>query len=220
MGYRHRWLDGSAMAWPAAKAVCLGRNYLAHVQELGNVLPTRPVVFLKPGTSFRALEDGVILPEGLGDCHHELELTVLVGERLSKADAGAASRAIAGYGLGLDLTLRQLQDELKQQGQPWELAKAFDGAAVMTPFVAVAQLPNAQDCEIALRINGEDRQRARSSLMITSILDMLAFISQSISLEPGDVVFTGTPAGVAALASGDELELSLDGRWHFAGRVL
>lgn len=218
--YRHRWLDGRPMAWPAGKALCLGRNYLAHIAELGNALPSRPVVFLKPGTSFRALADGVGLPEGVGECHHELELTVLIGERLCKADAEQARAAIAGYGLGLDLTLRELQDELKQKGLPWELAKAFDGAAVMSPFVAAAELPNAQDCEIALTVNGEERQRARTSLMITPILDQLAFISRHITLEPGDVLFTGTPAGVAALRSGDALELSLDGRWHFDGRVL
>lgn len=220
MSYLHRWQSGAAVGLPVGKAVCIGRNYLEHVKELGNVVPTRPIIFMKPAAAFATLSEGIALPEDVGACHHEVELTVLVGQTLVKADRETARHAIAGYGIGLDLTLRELQDELKTKGQPWELAKAFDGSAPLSPFIPAADLASPQDCRIALTVNGETRQDATTALMMTPILDQLVFISRHFTLMPGDVLFTGTPAGVAVLASGDVLELNLADRWTFSSRVL
>lgn len=220
MTYVHRWLSGDAVAHAPGKAVCVGRNYLDHIKELGNVVPARPILFLKPSTAFAPLSPGFAIPVGQGGCHHETELTVLIGQRLCKSDRGAVAQAIAGYGIGLDLTLRELQDELKAKGQPWELAKAFDGAAPLSPFVPAAEFPEPQACRLELLVNGERRQDASTALMITPILDLLVFISQHFTLLPGDVVYTGTPAGVAPLACGDRLELRLAERWRFETTVL
>lgn len=220
MNYQHRWLNGDDVVWAPGKAVCVGRNYLDHIRELGNAVPTRPVIFMKPNTAFSSLEAGVVLPQGLGSCHHEVELTLLIGDRLRAANPEDALAAVAGYGIGLDLTLRELQDELKAKGQPWELAKAFDGSAPLSPFIPAAGFDDPANVMLRLTVNGEVRQEASTALMMTRIPELLAFISSHFTLLPGDVVFTGTPAGVAALGSGDALILDLAQRFRFQAKVL
>lgn len=225
MDYQHQWHGGAATNMPVGKLVCVGRNYAAHARELGNEVPDAPIIFLKPSTSAVALAPDFALPVGQGACHYETEITLLIGQRLSataptQASAETASAtvpvsaeqaraAIAGMGLGLDLTLRDKQHALKASGQPWELAKAFDGAAPLSGFVPIAQCPDVADVHFSLHINGECRQRGHSADMITPIVALLQFISRYITLLPGDVVMTGTPAGVAALHPGDALTLQL-----------
>ncbi|MCL4409977.1 MAG: fumarylacetoacetate hydrolase family protein [Gammaproteobacteria bacterium] len=216
---------------PIGKMVCVGRNYGAHAAELGNAIPEQPLLFMKPASAWQPLYgfvDGkdaerqrrtniVHIPQGLGSCHHELELTLLIGEHLSSdsisaqaATANVALKAIAGVGLGLDLTLRDLQEQLKRQGQPWERAKAFAGSAPLTEFIAVEDLGvNLDELSFTLHRNGSLQQHGKVSDMIFPIAQLVLDIATTFSLQPGDIIFTGTPAGVSALHAGDELVLAL-----------
>jgi 2-keto-4-pentenoate hydratase/2-oxohepta-3-ene-1,7-dioic acid hydratase in catechol pathway len=209
MKYAHTFQDGTPCTLPVGKVVCVGRNYAAHARELGNVVTETPMLFLKPSTALRPLEAGFTIPEGRGECHHETELTILIGKELKNADTPECWAAIAGVGLGLDLTLRDLQNTLKKNGHPWEVAKAFDGAAPVSPFLAPDAFGDFTDIKFTLSINGAPRQQGHSADMITPVLDLLAFASNIFTLEPGDIVMTGTPEGVAALHPGDALSLWL-----------
>lgn len=208
--YQHLWADGSPVALPVGKVVCVGRNYAAHARELGNVLTETPMLFLKPATALVPLLAGFAIPSGRGECHHETEITVLIGAALSgEVTAVQAQAAIAGIGLGLDLTLRDVQNTLKQNGHPWEVAKAFDGAAPMGPFSAPEQFPDLTNIRFLLSVNDQPRQAGYSADMITGIVPLLQFIATIFTLLPGDLVMTGTPEGVAALHRGDALTLAL-----------
>ena len=217
--YQHQFLDGRACALPVGKAVCVGRNYAAHARELNNPVPTEPLLFLKPSTSIVPLSPAFSLPADAGECHHEIEISVLIGRQLTKATPAQAAEAIVGIGLGLDLTLRDRQLALKEAGHPWEIAQAFDGALPLSPFVVPGQLPALDALRFRLLINGELRQQGLTADMLTPVLPLLSKMSQHFTLMPGDVVMTGTPAGVAALASGDQLQLELDGRFIFTSAV-
>lgn len=218
MAYQHRYLDGSPLNLPVGKIVCIGRNYLDHIRELNNAVPETPILFMKPATALLGLDEPIRLPAGRGECHHEVELAVLVGQELRDADAATARRAVAGYGVALDLTLRDLQNELKKKGHPWETAKAFDGSCPLSPFLKPEMLADPQATDLELRVNGEPRQRGNTRLMMIGIFELMAHISTHFTLQPGDVVLTGTPAGVGPLRSGDQLILGLAGH-QFAARV-
>lgn len=211
MTYTHRFLDGAVCELPVGKVVCVGRNYAAHARELGNAVPEVPILFLKPATALVPLSPDFAIPQGRGECHHETEITLLIGRTLKNASADECREAIAGVTLGLDLTLRDVQNELKKKGHPWEIAKAFDGAAPLAPFVAPDAFGDFADVEFSLVVNGVRRQQGSTVDMITPVLALLQYISTIFTLQPGDVVMTGTPEGVAALASGDVLELAMPG---------
>ena len=191
-----------------SKIVCVGRNYADHAKELGNAIPDTPILFIKPPSSLRALADGIVMPQGLGECHFETELCVRIGTPLKNATREQAVLAIDGVTLGLDLTLRDLQNTLKANGHPWERAKAFDGACLLGEWLSPAMVDLAQ-AEFELQINGTQRQHGNSTQMIFDVVGLVAHISQSFSLCVGDVVMTGTPAGVAALQVGDQLRMRL-----------
>ncbi|HRD66944.1 MAG TPA: fumarylacetoacetate hydrolase family protein [Candidatus Competibacter sp.] len=218
MAYQHRYLDGSPLDLPVGKVVCIGRNYLEHIRELNNAVPETPILFMKPSTSLVALDEPIRLPSGRGECHHEVELAVLVGRELRNAGVETARQAVAGYGVALDLTLRDLQNELKKKGHPWETAKAFDGSCPLSPFLKPEALPAPQATDLALQVNGEFRQQGNTQQMMVGIFELMAYISTHFTLQPGDVVLTGTPAGVGPLQSGDELILGLAGR-DFTARM-
>jgi len=207
--YQHRYLDGSPLALPVGKVVCIGRNYLDHIRELNNAVPETPILFMKPATALANLDTPIRLPAGRGECHHEVELAVLVGRELRNANAEMARVAVAGYGIGLDLTLRDLQNDLKKKGHPWETAKAFDGACPLSPFLKPDTLPEPQATDLALQVNGVWRQQGNTRLMMIGIFDLMAYMSTHFTLQPGDVVLTGTPAGVGPLHAGDTLLLRL-----------
>lgn len=210
MKYAHAFLDGTACDLPARKIVCIGRNYAAHARELGNAVPETPILFMKPATAMAPLVGGFSIPARRGECHHETEITVLIGRTLKDASEAECHTAIAGVGLGLDLTLRDVQNELKKKGHPWEVAKAFDGAAPLSAFLRPDEF-DLDDIRFTLSVNGAVRQRGHSADMITPILPLLAHISTIFTLEPGDVVMTGTPEGVAPLQVGDVLTLEMAG---------
>ncbi len=193
-----------------SKIVCVGRNYAEHARELGNEVPKSPVLFLKPPSSLIALEHGIDWNRDLGECHFECELSIQIGHTLKTATQEQAKAAIAGVTLGLDLTLRDLQNQLKDKGQPWERAKAFDGACVLGQWLAPDMLDDLSNSTFHLSVNGAVRQQGNTADMLFGVVDLLVDISKVFTLQAGDVVMTGTPAGVAALASGDQLMMTLD----------
>jgi 2-keto-4-pentenoate hydratase/2-oxohepta-3-ene-1,7-dioic acid hydratase in catechol pathway len=227
MGYQHRIqaADGTLTAspLPLGKVVCVGRNYAAHARELDNTVPIEPLLFMKPATALIPLEEPFAIPADQGVCHVETEMALLIGSRLTQVAAGPegekqALSAIAGVGIAFDLTLRDVQALLKQQGYPWEKAKAFDGSCPQSVFVS----PDgwAWDAvRLQLWRNGTLQQDGNSADMITSVAALLAYISQTFTLMPGDVVLTGTPAGVGPLMSGDRLEVNLGGRLRVSTAV-
>ncbi len=216
--YKHT-LDNAPCNLPVGKVVCVGRNYAEHAKELNNPVPDAPILFLKPSTAIQPLHQPITWPAEFGGCHHELEVAILIGKRASKVSAAEAGGCIAGVGLGLDLTLRELQNQLKAKGHPWELAKAFDGSCPLGAFVHPAEFPDLRHIALELKINGETRQKGNTSDMLTPIVELIAYISRYFSLVPGDVILTGTPAGVGPLKVGDLLTLSLDGRFEFSAQV-
>jgi 2-keto-4-pentenoate hydratase/2-oxohepta-3-ene-1,7-dioic acid hydratase in catechol pathway len=218
VAYRHRYLDGSPLELPAGKVVCIGRNYLDHIRELNNAVPETPILFMKPATALVSLDEPIQLPAGRGECHHEVELAVLVGRELRNVDASLACGAVAGYGVALDLTLRDLQNTLKQKGHPWETAKAFDGSCPLSVFLTPDTVPDPQAIDLALWVNGDCRQQGNTRQMMVGIFELIAYISTHFTLQPGDVVLTGTPAGVAPLQAGDALTLAMAG-YSFTARV-
>ncbi|WP_238582919.1 fumarylacetoacetate hydrolase family protein [Isoalcanivorax pacificus] len=209
MMYVHKWIDGSEIGLPVGKAVCVGRNYAEHARELGNEVPTEPLLFIKPATALCDLNEPLVLPQDRGAVHHEVEIVVLIGAPLTRASVDEAHAAIAGYGVGLDLTLRDVQNALKEKAQPWEKAKAFDGAAPVSGFVEARGVSTRQNLSIMLEVNDDVRQHGHSGQMLFPIFPLVAEISRHFTLLPGDLVYTGTPAGVGPLASGDRLVVKL-----------
>ena len=186
---------------------CIGRNYAAHIEELGNSPDSGCVVFMKPVSALVAPGEPIRLPRGRGETHHEAELVVSVTGGGFDVPVESAYEWIAGITLGLDLTLRDLQRELKKNGQPWELAKSFDGSAPLGNFRPYNN-QDLQNLQFECRVNREVRQRGDTSLMLYPVFRLINILSQSWALQPGDVIFTGTPAGVGPLNPGDTVELS------------
>ena len=198
------------------KIVCVGRNYADHVKEMGNVLPAgaEPLIFLKPPSSLIASGDQIILPPQSQEVHFEGEIGVFVGKRLKGVSAAVATAGIAGIVAVNDVTARDLQRKDSQ----WARAKGFDTfCPVGRPREVNGGLDNL---ELITRVNGQERQRARSSDMLFPIAEVLSYISHIMTLEPGDLVLTGTPAGVGRLVSGDEVEVEIVGVGKVTNQVL
>ncbi|WP_284892492.1 fumarylacetoacetate hydrolase family protein [Cobetia amphilecti] len=216
-----RFSDGRVFAHDLGKVVCVGRNYAAHAAELGNEVPSEPLLFIKPATSVTPMDKPLAISRRRGQYHYEAELALLIGKPLCEASEAEALEALAGMGLALDLTLRERQSKLKTKGQPWELAKAFDGSCPLSSFVAL-EGPRWRDADGELHsvdfqalhyrfaIDGEQRQQADTSLMLFPVARLLSEISHSFTLLPGDVVLTGTPEGVGELNPDQALALALD----------
>lgn len=220
MTYQHCFADGTAADLPVGKVVCVGRNYAEHAKELNNPVPTEPLLFIKPSTAITPLAEPIVLRPSRGPVHYETEMALLIGTRLSgEVSEAEARQAIAGVGLALDLTLRELQDQLKAKGHPWERAKAFDGACPLSLFVPIAKVAELDSLGLELQINGQLRQQGNAAQMITPILRLLQQIAEVFTLLPGDVVITGTPAGVGVLQDGDRLQLAMPGLLEQATQV-
>lgn len=200
---------GTDRSFPVGKIVCVGRNYADHIRELGNEIPEKPVLFMKPASSLIGEGGEIVIPGYAHDCHHEVELAILIGSTIKGVGADEAVAAIAGYGVAIDLTLRDVQNQLKSKGLPWEMAKAFDTACPLSDFVPAAAVRDPQQLRIALRVNGELRQEATTALMLRPIPQLLCEIAVIFTLEAGDIVLTGTPAGVGRLVSGDRVEAEI-----------
>ncbi|WP_298869528.1 fumarylacetoacetate hydrolase family protein [uncultured Psychrobacter sp.] len=193
------------------KVVCVGRNYAAHAEELGNEVPKAPILFMKPASSVVSIRQGVVRPNPAlyGETHYEAELCVQLAADLSAATIEEAKQAIGGVTLGLDLTLRELQAELKEKGHPWERAKCFDGACVLGDWLDPQVFGDFTDIHYQLTINDALKQDGDSALMLFPVYELLVNISHAFSLQAGDVIMTGTPSGVGALQAGDQLSLKL-----------
>ncbi|WP_151716850.1 fumarylacetoacetate hydrolase family protein [Acinetobacter sp. TUM15071] len=198
------------MSTRPSKIVCVGRNYAEHAKELGNAIPDRALLFIKPPSSLGSLTQGVSWNQALGECHYECEICLQIANPLSQeTDPAKALEAIGAVTLGLDLTLRDLQGDLKSKGEPWERAKAFDGACILADWIEADEIGDLQELELILNINGVDRQHGFTKDMIFDIGTLLVEINKSFSLEVGDVIMTGTPAGVGALRANDQLTMKL-----------
>jgi 5-carboxymethyl-2-hydroxymuconate isomerase len=196
---------------PVGKIVCIGRNYAEHARELGNVVPDSPILFMKPASCL--VHDGgtVIIPSYSEECHHEVELAVLIGKEGHNIQPDFALEHAAGYAIAIDLTLRDIQNQLKEKGHPWEIAKAFDTSCPLSDFVPAESVADPQDLNLKLSVNGELRQDGNSSDMMRSVAQIIVEMSKYFTLEPGDILLTGTPAGVSALQNGDTVEASIEG---------
>ena len=186
------------------KIFCVGRNYSEHAKELGNAVPENPVIFSKPDTALLKNGEDFYLPDFSNDVHYEAELVIKISKMGKKIQEKFASNYYSEIGFGIDFTARDLQTQLKQKGLPWELAKAFDGSAPIGEFLNVNDLQNP--IQFSLLKNGELVQNGNSNDMIFSFDKIVSFISQYFTLKVGDLIFTGTPAGVGQVKIGDKLE--------------
>ncbi len=209
MSYQHQDWQGNPIQLPLGKVVCIGQNYLDHIQEMNSKTAPEALFFIKPATALRPLAPEFAIPTQHGAVHNETEIAVLIHKPLCKVTESEVAAAIWGYSLALDLTLRDVQAKLKQLGRPWEIAKGFDGACPLAGFVPATTIDAPQQLQFSLQVNGEQRQQGDASLMIRGIHRMISEMSQWFSLQPGDVVLTGTPAGVGPLLIGDKLQLKL-----------
>jgi 2-keto-4-pentenoate hydratase/2-oxohepta-3-ene-1,7-dioic acid hydratase in catechol pathway len=193
------------------KILCIGRNYVDHINELGNEAPSAPVVFMKPATSVIGNGAAVVIPPYSQNCHYEAELAVLIGLEGKNILEAEALGHVAGYGVAIDMTLRDVQDDLKKKGLPWDIAKGFDTACPLSDFVPTTQVPDPQNLTIRFLLNGEERQNGSTGLMINPVAKIISHLSGIFTLEEGDLILTGTPAGVGRVVAGDRIEASIAG---------
>jgi acylpyruvate hydrolase len=203
-------LEGARKVFSVGKIVCLGRNYSEHIRELGNEVPDRPVIFIKPSTSIIRGGEQIIIPPYSRDCHHEVELAVLIGKYGKDIPEDEAMEHVAGYGVAIDMTLRDVQSELKKKGLPWEIAKGFDTACPLSDFVPAEKVSDPHDLRITLRVNGEVRQESSTAYMMRRIPAIIRDVSTAFTLEEGDIILTGTPEGVGPVVSGDEIVAEIE----------
>ena len=188
------------------KLICIGRNYVDHIEELNNERPAEPVVFIKPDSSILPKEQDFYLPNFTSDVHHEVEVLVKIKKVGKHIDVDFAHTYYDEIGLGIDFTARDIQQKLKDKGLPWETAKGFDGAAVIGQWVDKSTLGNLSQLQFGLVKNGQWVQQASTALMLWSIDELIAHVSTYFTLKKGDIIFTGTPAGVSRVQEGDVLE--------------
>lgn len=192
---------------------CIGRNYAEHVREMGDVssLPTEPVVFLKPASALVPSGAAIVLPKGIGEVHHEVEIVLVIGKTAKRVRREEALDYLAGYALGIDVTARDLQRKAKDNGLPWSVAKGYDMFAPLGPITAAAHIPDPANLEITLEINGERRQHGNTRDLIFDFSFIIEYLSGIFTLQPGDLIYTGTPEGVGPLHPGDKLTASAGG---------
>lgn len=193
------------------KIFCVGRNYAEHAKELNNAVPTKPVIFMKPATALLKDNKPFYLPDFSNDMHYETELVLRVGKNGKSVQEKFALSYVDAMTVGIDFTARDLQDECKKKGLPWEIAKAFDNSAVVGKFVSVNadKLKNGL-VEFTMKLNGEQKQHGKSSDMIFNIEQIIAYVSKFFTLQTGDLIFTGTPYGVGSVKQGDKIEAFLE----------
>lgn len=199
----------SGKSYPVGKIVCVGRNYAEHAKELGNVVPEFPIIFLKPSSSIIFSGESVIHPGITNDLQHEAELVLLIGNKIKDADLKLAENAIEGYAVGLDMTMRDVQAEAIRTGHPWTVSKCFDTSAVLSEFISAKEYQLTMNETISLKVNGTVRQNCELNKMIFKPAELVKDISSLFTLETGDLIFTGTPAGVSKVIKGDKIEAEI-----------
>jgi len=202
-----KFVDGESL--PVGKILCLGRNYPEHAREMKAEIPSIPVVFIKPSTAILENGGSVVIPPFSSDVHHEIELVVVIGRDGRDITAAAAMDHVAGYAVGLDMTLRDVQAEAKTKGLPWTVAKGFDTSAPLSAAVRCGAVGDPHALAMELRVNGAVRQHAVTSAMILRIPAIIAYCSSVFTLEAGDLIFTGTPEGVGRVVHGDRLDAQI-----------
>lgn len=205
---------GSSDLFPVHRIYCVGRNYEEHAKEMGFSGREPPFFFMKPADAVLAVAEGAVgdlpYPPETSNLHHEIELVVAIGRRGARIPAQAATEHIFGYAVGLDMTRRDLQGEMKKQGRPWEIGKAFDFSAPIGPIQPIARTGPITAGRIWLNVNGAPRQASDVSKLIWSVAETIEHLSKYFELKPGDLIFTGTPEGVGAVGRGDLLEGGVD----------
>ena len=192
------------------KIICIGRNYLAHVKELDNALPTEPMFFMKPETALLPAGEPFPYPDFSQEIHYETELVLRVCKTGKAIDEKTASEYYDAITVGIDFTARDLQSQCKAKGHPWEIAKAFDYSAPLGEFKKISALQHPEDITFGMKLNGEWKQQGHSREMIFSFDRIVSHVSRFVTLEEGDFIFTGTPQGVGEVHVGDKLELFLE----------
>ncbi|HEX2010994.1 MAG TPA: fumarylacetoacetate hydrolase family protein [Roseateles sp.] len=203
---------GSQQRYAVSRIFCVGRNYAAHAREMGGN-PDRepPFYFTKPANALLPSGSSMAYPPGTQNLHYEMELVIAIGTPVYKATPEAAAAAVWGYAAGLDMTRRDLQAEAKAAGRPWDTAKGFENSAVITELVPAAQIGELKAGAITLDVNGSEKQRGDLSDMIWSVPEIVANLSQFYHLQPGDLIYTGTPEGVGAVRPGDRISGRIEG---------
>jgi len=206
---------GTSDRFPVRRVYCVGRNYVEHAKEMGFTGREPPFFFLKPADAVVPVAQGetgtVAYPSLTKDFHHEIELVACIGKGGRNIKAVDARNHIWGYAVGLDMTRRDLQGEMKKQGRPWCIGKAFEQSAPIGPITPAAQAGDIENAEIWLKVNGQDRQRSTVAKLIWNIGETIEHLSAAWELQPGDLIYTGTPEGVAAVVPGDTLEGGVGG---------
>jgi len=198
------------------KIICVGRNYVAHIKELNSEMPVEPVLFMKPDSALLRNNDPFYIPDWSNDLHHEVEIIVRIKKLGKNIEKKFAHRYYSEIGLGIDFTARDVQNSLKDKGLPWEKSKAFDHSAVICPeFVPIDSFPDRNAIKFRLDINGKTVQEGNSALMIYPIDDIISNVSKYFTLKIGDLIYTGTPAGVGPVKIGDRLEGFMEGEKKF-----
>lgn len=204
-------IKNSEKEFIVGKIACVGKNYLEHAKELGDAVPEKPVIFLKPSSSIIFSGGKIVYPEFSKSLHYETELVLLMGKTGKKISKKDALNYIAGYTVGLDMTLRDLQSEAKRLGHPWTISKCFDTSTVLGEFIPSFEIKNPNELELKLWVNGELKQNDNTSNMIYSVEEIVEYLSFYFTLEEGDLVFTGTPKGVGEVKAGDKLVAEISG---------
>jgi 2-keto-4-pentenoate hydratase/2-oxohepta-3-ene-1,7-dioic acid hydratase in catechol pathway len=201
------------------KIICIGRNYTKHIEELNNERPDEPVVFMKPDSAILLRQHPFVIPEFSEDIHHELEVIVKINKVGKYIEPKFAHKYYDEISIGIDFTARDLQQKLKDKGLPWEKAKAFDGSAVIGDFVSKNDFKSLDNINFELTNNGVTVQKGNTSFMLWKIDELIAYVSQFFTLKIGDIIFTGTPEGVAIVRPDDVLEGFLEGNKLFRIQV-
>jgi fumarylpyruvate hydrolase len=206
---------GRSEHFPVRRVICVGRNYVEHAKEMGFTGREPPFFFFKPADAIVPIAAGetgsIEYPTLTKDLHHEIELVACIGTGGRNIKAADAMKHIWGYAVGLDMTRRDLQGEMKKQGRPWEIGKSFEQSAPIGPITPAAQAGDIVNAEIWLKVNGKDRQRSSVTKLIWNLGEIIEHLSTAWELAPGDLIFTGTPEGVAAVVAGDTLEGGVTG---------
>jgi len=201
------------------KIICVGRNYANHIEELQNERPSEPVVFMKPDSAILLKQHPFVIPEFSEDVHHEIEIIVKINKVGKYIEPKFAHKYYDEISVGIDFTARDLQSKLKEKGLPWEKAKAFDGSAVIGDFLPKTDFVSMENLNFELKTNAETVQKGNSSMMLWKIDELISHVSQFFTLKIGDIIFTGTPAGVAAVKPNDVLEGFLEDKKLFRIQV-
>ncbi|MEX0684927.1 MAG: fumarylacetoacetate hydrolase family protein [Balneolales bacterium] len=202
-------IEGLTPKTPVHTIFCIGRNYAEHALELNNLIPTSPVVFTKPLNSIIGSGGSIIIPPFSNDVHHEVEVVVAIGKGGKNISEAKALNYIFGYGIGIDVTARDVQQKLKDKSHPWDVAKGADTFAPISNFLPANRVPNPFDLELELKVNEEVKQSGSTKDLIFSIPFLISYLSTIFTLQSGDLIFTGTPKGVGPLAKGDKLKATL-----------